>query len=63
MFVLQVVSLIILVFLIVLVYGAAISMIKEHKYFHKQLNKQESDLDRYNKLNKKEADLDLSDKQ
>lgn len=62
MFVLQVLSLIILVFLIVLLYGAAISMIKEHKYFH-NLSKQESDLDRYNKLNKKEADLDLSDKQ
>lgn len=62
MFVLQVISLIILVFLIVLVYGAAISMVNKYKDFH-NLSKQESDLDRYNKLNKKEADLDLSDKQ
>lgn len=52
MFVLQVVSLIILVFLIVLVYGAAISMVNKYKDFH-NLSKQESDLDRYNKLNKK----------
>ena len=52
MFVLQVVSLIILVFLIVLVYGAAISMVNQYKDFH-NFSKQESDLDRYNKLNKK----------